>query len=117
MDIKLYDNSGEIDLTNSTHFISSGLGGLGFIRLYTAAPASPVSLKNTGNVAISINYGDPESQNNLVTVQPSDSIELVTYFSPCSLFILDSQGTISDNHRIQMGNDGRGYFGVMYWNK
>jgi hypothetical protein len=56
MDIKLYANNSEIDLTRNYEGWSTTLGGLGFMRLYNVNTDS-LEIENTGNVDIDLTYG------------------------------------------------------------
>ena len=109
MDIKLYENSTEIDLTKPQGSVFPGLGGLGFLRLYSIYDTSVISIKNIGNVSIELHYGgSSNSQSNMITLAQSDSVSLPlnSYFTH---FEFDSNGTITDNSRVQLGDDGKGY--------
>lgn len=113
MDIELYEGSNKIDIAHSTRSISSNLGGLGFLRAYSINDTSMISLKNTGNVDIDLYYGDimgAQENHILLTQSDSVSLNLPDFFTA---FILNSKGTITENSRIQLGNDGKGYFSII----
>ena len=112
MDIELYKDGELINLENPIGSVSSNLGGLGFLRYYNAYDTSAISIKNIGNVAIDVYYGDADNQDNFVTILQSDSVSInLTDF--INVIVLDSKGTITDNSRIQLGNDGNGYLSII----
>ena len=112
MDIELYEGPDKINIANPNGSSSSNLGGLGFLRFYSVYDTSTISIKNIGNVAIDIYYGDTDIQNNHIMISQSDSISInpVDFHT---VIVLDSKGTITDNSRIQLGNDGKGYFEII----
>ena len=109
MDIAMSSGGMELDLTKWDGAVSSNLGGLGFIRYYKVS-VGQIEINNTGNVSILIFYGDDDKtihSNNLV-LEPGGRvpIDINNYL----VFLkLDSDGTITDDQRIQLGNDGSGY--------
>jgi hypothetical protein len=104
MDIKLYANNYEIDLTRNYDGWSTTLGGLGFMRLYNVNSDS-LEIENTGNVDIDLTYG---SNNEILEPNEKKQIKNINQM----IFRLDGNGTIADNKRIQLGNDGIGYFRI-----
>ncbi|MCX6268809.1 MAG: hypothetical protein NTW16_15900 [Bacteroidetes bacterium] len=112
MDIELYEGSDKINLTTPKGSVSSNLGGLGFIRVYSIYDTSRISIKNIGNVTIDLFYGDPYIQNNHIAIFQSDSVS-IKLADFINMLVLDSKGTITDNSRIQLGNDGKGYFSIV----
>ena len=108
MDIKLYVNNSEIDITKNYEGISTTLGGLGFMRLYNVT--GNLEIENTGNVDIDLTYG-----NNNEMLEPNEKKQIETIRFDRMIFSLDGNGTITDNKRIQLGNDGIGYFTLMPW--
>jgi hypothetical protein len=104
MDIKLYANNSEIDLTRNYEGSSTTLGGLGFMRLYNVNTDS-LEIENTGNVDIDLTYG---SNNEILEPNEKKQIKNINKM----IFRLDGNGTIADNKRIQLGNDGIGYFRI-----
>jgi hypothetical protein len=106
MDIKLYVNNSEIDLTKNYGGSSTTLGGLGFMRLYHVSSGN-LEIENIGNVDIDLTYG---SDNEILMPNEKKQIEMSA--GKIMIFGLDGNGTIADNNRIQLGNDGIGYFTV-----
>ncbi len=104
MDIKLYANYKEIDLTKNYGGHSTTLGGLGFMRTYWVS-SGKLEIENTGNVAIDLTY---ESNNEML--EPNEKKQIEISGGSNMTFSLDGNGTIADNNRIQLGNDGIGYF-------
>jgi hypothetical protein len=104
MDIKLYVNNSEVDITRNYLWTSSTLGGIGFVRTYEIN-ANSLEIENTGNVDINLTYG---SNNEILEPNEKKQIELFHGI----VFSLDGNGTITDNKRIQLGNDGIGYFRI-----
>ena len=113
MDIELYEGSNKINMENRTKSIATPLGGLGFISYYSIYDTSMISIKNIGNVDIDLFYGDiTGTQDNHILLSQSDSVS----FKPSDIFtaiILDSEGTITKNSKIPMGDDGKGYFCII----
>ena len=104
MDIKLYVDNIEFDITSNYGGSSTTLGGLGFIRFYQVN-ASSLEIENSGNVDIDLTYG---SDNMLLKPNNKKQIDM----ADCLIFRLNGNGTITDNSRIQLGNDGIGYFEI-----
>ena len=117
MDISLFSNGQPIDLQNPPSTIMSGrnFGGLGNLRLYNV-DLSTLVIQNIGNVEISMNQIDMNNGtfNTLDTISilpdQSATITLNTHFTT---FSLSSNGTITNDSRIQLGNDGKGYFAIV----
>lgn len=109
MDIKLYVDNSEFDITKNYGGMSTTLGGLGFMRCYFIDSGN-IEIENTGNIDIDLTYGS-----NKVLLEPNakKQIDIITdEFTPPMIFRLDGNGTITDNNRIQLGNDGIGYFSI-----
>jgi hypothetical protein len=113
MDIKLYTNSSEIDLTSPQGLSVPGFGGLGSIKYYIVNSSSTVSIKNIGNVPIDVHFSNTfNGFNNLISIPISDSISLPTLSGNDIWFELDGDGTITDENRLQLGNNGKSYFKI-----
>jgi hypothetical protein len=116
MDIELFKDGDIIDIENPTGSVFAtalaNLGGLGSLRYYSAWDTSAISIKNTGNVGIDVYYGDESNQDNFVSIQESDSVS-IDMPNFITVIVLDSKGTITENNRIQLGNDGKGYLSVI----
>jgi hypothetical protein len=109
MDIKLYVQNNEIDLTSPSGGVSTTLGGLGFMRFYSIS-SDNIEFENTGNVPINLTYGQDDNQQSSIIEQ---DIKKQLTIKSMDCFILDGNGTITDNNRIQLGNDGKGYFTLL----
>lgn len=120
MDIRIYENEQEINLLNPTGSVSSNYGGLGFIRYYSVTSNS-IKIKNTGNVHITINvtamdeFGNDVNLNDISLPSDQSSDINLSYFF--TLLTLDSNGTITDDSRIQLGNNGKGYIVLLKSNE
>jgi len=122
MDISLFGDGKPIDLLNPSGTTSSGrnYGGLGSLRMYEVK-SSTLVMQNIGNVEISLiqiemaNNGTLKTLN-AISILPNQSanINLTEWFNVLSL---NSNGTISDDSRIQLGNDGKGYLSIMKKNE
>jgi len=114
MDIQLFDNLNEIDLTNPSGVVGPGLGGLGFLRRYTINTLDTISIRNIGNVPINLNYGSYNDLNNsmLIPVSSSVSVSITNLIGNLFYFELNSNGVITNNNRLQLGNDGNAYFAL-----
>lgn len=117
MDISIFKDDKEIDLTKPDASSSSNLGGLGFVRMYMVS-TNKISIQNKGNVDIYLtNY----SQDQFGTTTKSEVVPILTgqtipfiLTSEFSTIELESDGTIAPDDRIQLGNNGKGYFGFIY---
>lgn len=114
MDITLFENNSRINLESprGAGAMSSNPGGLGFVRYYSVYDTSSISVKNTGNVPIDLYYGDPDSQTEMITLNQSDS-SIINLSAFINVLVFDSKGTITDNSRIQLGDDGKGYIAII----
>jgi hypothetical protein len=113
MDIKLYAGNKEIDLTKNYDGSSTTLGGLGFMRHYNAGSGN-LEIENTGNVDIELTYGSDKDLNgsDIAMLKPNEKKQMEIIGYNFMTFQLDGNGTIADNKRIELGNDGKGYFRV-----
>ncbi|MFC2113479.1 hypothetical protein ACFLTA_09450 [Bacteroidota bacterium] len=112
MDIDISSEGIERDLTKWDGAVSSNLGGLGFVRYYKVSE-NQIEIKNTGNVSIKVYYGEDDKtiHSNSFILEPGKTKPIDINNS--LIFIkLDSDGTITDDDRIQLGNDGNGYLGI-----
>lgn len=112
MDVEIYENDSKIDLTSNNGSLGTNLGGLGFMRMYIIDQTSSFSVKNIGNTKIDLYYGNDDNQTQMVTLNQSDSTT-IDLTNDLNVIVLDSKGTITDNSRIQLGNDGKGYIAIM----
>jgi len=113
MDIKIYCNGNELDLTDTDGSTSSNLGGLGFIRYYHTN-SDQIEIENTGNTEIKIYYGYEDNLSNSLTLLPGESGNATLVFGETIYFMFDSDGTITDDQRLQLGNDGNAYLCIRY---
>lgn len=118
MDIELFDGDSIIDLTTPDGSGSSNLGGLGFIRYYNYSLVPKIN--NIGNISMTVSVyyedidkyflGSIEPDDTLIVdfpEQPNDTLGAERSFG---LIELDGDNTITDNDRLQLGNNGRAYF-------
>jgi hypothetical protein len=103
MDVKFYVNGSEIDLTKNYSVI---YGATGFVRYYKIE-SHDFEIENIGNVDIDLTYG---SAHTLLEQNAKKQV----FIAGLKYFRLDGHGAITDNSRIQLGNDGIGYFVVDY---
>jgi hypothetical protein len=107
LDVELRDGSQVVDLSAPSASISSTLGGLGFVDVYTAA--SP-SLVNTGNVDIEVStYAEigGTSVSGVSTLAVGGTLALASGSG-----VRLQANTVADDARFQIGNDGAVYFYV-----
>jgi len=110
MDIKMLKNGQEIDMKQSPGITTTRETESGLIWVRThPTNGEEVSLENTGNVDLDITFKILGGQTNTQKVTPGEKFNLGRIISP-TLIILDSQGTITDKSKIQIGTDGKGYF-------
>ncbi len=109
MDIKLYSDSLLINLENPDAYVSSFQG---WLRGYFVSRSSMISAVNTGNVSITIYQVVGLNQYNPITLEPNDSLYINTMPSVWEniKYAIDGDGTISDQSRIELVNNGKGYF-------
>lgn len=83
------------------------------MRLYNVNTDS-LEIENTGNVDIDLTYGSDNDLygSDIAILKPNEKkqMEIISY--NFMTFQLDGNGTIADNNRIQLGNDGKGYFRI-----
>ena len=122
MDIQLFEQSQEVDLLNPTAsgFFLFNYGGLGTIRYYHLT-SNTFTIKNTGNVDISIRINESDDLGNFVsprdtTLLQNQSVVIQPAMNHVVLS-LDSDGTVTDDARLQLGNDGKGYFAILIYNE
>lgn len=116
MDISIYSNGQEINLLNPTGVGTFGnFGSLGIIRYYRVTSNS-IEMENIGNVDININgttiddIGTETDLGDIALLQNHTvNINLSQHFT---VLFLDSDGTITNDSRIQLGNDGKGYLAI-----
>lgn len=117
MDISIEYDGSELDLTSPDGGTSTNLGGLGFMRFFDLS-AEQVEVYNEGNVPIDMTVGYRNDANWTeedfrLEVGSSCTVSLHASRSiSTNYFILDGNGTITDDERIQLGNDGKGYFAL-----
>jgi hypothetical protein len=112
MDLDMYEGTGKTNILKPTGYLSSNLGGLGFIRYYGVYEDSIISVKNTGNVDIDMAIGGSGDRFRHLTIPVTDSVT-VSLEEFTNIIVLDSKGTITNNDRIQLGNDGKGYLAII----
>jgi hypothetical protein len=123
MDIRLFEGEQEVDITDPTGSASfpENYGGLGSIR-YFHFTSGAMTVQNAGNVDIIVNVLElDESSAHIVKqtdlpLHPGESAG-VTLTQVHVVVSLDSQGTITDDSRVQLGNDGKGYFGILFYSE
>lgn len=120
LDVTLYSASNEIDYTEP---VSQCVGceyesGLPYINAYEFNPANFI-IKNTGNVDVIITLHPLGEFNEIsLTLTPNEQ-ETLTFSVPASgqglnyYVSLDGNGTTSDQSRIKMGTNGKGYL-ILY---
>jgi hypothetical protein len=115
MDISILDGQEELDLSDWDFAVSSNLGGLGFIRGYKVYH-DDIEFSNTGNVPLQVSFGDEWSvPSNNIILGPEET-KSITLDDDHVYVRLNSDGTIADGNRIQLGNDGNGYLCLQYVN-
>ena len=118
MDISLSVDGNPIDLLSPSGTAGSGrnYGGLGALRIYEVK-SSTLTIQNIGNVEISLTQIEMANNGTLKTLDAipilpdqSANINIIERFNVLSL---NSNGTITDDSRIQLGNDGKGYLSIV----
>lgn len=116
MDIKIFDGGNECNLLNPTSSVmfAQNYGGLGSIRSYKFNSQS-FKIKNIGNVTMTVHSynlgGVTQTIGEVFDLSPLQD-KTITLKSRSTVFELDGDGTITDNSRIILGDNGKGYFEV-----
>lgn len=107
MDLTMYHANKVFDITKPQGYTTHGAleSGLGFNRYYVVYRDS-MHFENTGNVPIRVTY-----ELNSIVIDPGVK-QLMMFPTGTYGFKLESNGTITDNSRIQLGKDGNGYFAM-----
>lgn len=120
VNIELYNKNGtEIDLDAPIGSMggSEHSGGLGGVRVYGTL-TQEFKVKNTGNVTIELegrHYIGALGFTTDYTIEPGESLLIDLYFPEqpdagyTTLFSVDGNGTVTDNERLSMGNNGKAY--------
>jgi len=115
MDISLLENNKEIRLDTNFGGVSTNLGGLGSMRNYWIKN-SKFTIKNTGDVPISLKYGTKNNGTfeNQISLEINAEKEFSIDNVMGSLFFeFDGSNTMTNDKRIQLGNNGKGYLNVL----
>jgi hypothetical protein len=125
MDIILSDAEKEIDLTKPSEIMSYSIPGLDGQLLNYTIKKEPATIKNTGNVDITVTISkvvhvgqESDGKSMSMVVQPgeSETIETDSVIQEKGGFVvlveLDGANTITDNSRIRQAANGKGYFGI-----
>jgi hypothetical protein len=114
MDIRLFENEQEINLLNPVGSVAGvyNSSGLDFIPYYHLDSDS-VQIQNIGNVEINLKIGEIDidgkyTESGIISIAENQSSQ-ITIKQQLTIFVLTSNGTITDASRIQLGNDGNGY--------
>lgn len=112
MDISIHSNGLEIDLLNPTgNAVFGNYGGLGTLRFYRAS-SDVIEMKNLGNVDINVHrtslYAGIKTDLGDTSLLQDQSVEIYLP-QQFTILTLDSDGTITEDSRIQLGNNGKGY--------
>lgn len=117
MDLAIIHDNKNIKMFPANGGMGTNLGGLGFMRSYNVN-SDDFKIKNTGNVAFTINYG---TENNgtftsTVVVKPSEesSFSLAGVPQTGFIFEIDGTNTVASDNRLQLGNNKKAYLNV--WN-
>jgi len=117
MDVSLFQDDKEIDLTKPFASTSSNLGGLGFIKMFRVSYAN-VTLQNKGNVDINSTSYTQDLSGAMVKGKPVMAFAgqplQMDIKKGFTIIELDSDGTITNDEKIQIGNNGKGYFGLIF---
>jgi hypothetical protein len=122
MDIRLFENEQEIDLLSptGTGMFGFNYGGLGTIRYYHLT-SSKFTIQNTGNVDVDIRIIESDNLGNYLSPRDTALLQSQSVVIQSSMIhvvlSLNSDGTVTDDARIQLGNDGKGYFAILIYNE
>jgi len=109
MDIELWSGTQAIDLTSPQGSISTNLGGLGFARSYPYTVANGVQLKNVGNIDIALTFYEDNHVIGQANASPTQTVQVTL---GDTTFVAVASGAVTDDKRLQLGNDGVGYFAL-----
>jgi hypothetical protein len=123
MAISLYQGKQEYDLTNPDGKVIGSPFDVDQVNYYNYTSLDPpIFMKNTGNVAINLSLASFNPKNPLIQqskLLPNDSVALnlstlILNASSGGEISLDSNGTIFDQKKLNLGKDGNAYFALFY---
>jgi len=124
MAVKVYQGSKEFNFAKPVRKVIGGPFDINAMNyFYYLSNEPPIVLKNTGNVSINITLANFDANSTIlqnVTLQLQDTVVLILSTQPTGYgaggyIRLNSNGTIFDQQKFSLGNDGNAYFGMVYW--
>ncbi|TAG59974.1 MAG: hypothetical protein EAZ27_00035 [Cytophagales bacterium] len=115
MDMKILEYGNEIRLDTNFGTVGSSLGGLGNLRNHWVKD-SKFKIVNSGNVPFTLKYGTENNGNfsNSIELAINGEVEISLPNVLNSLFFeFDGANTTTNDKRIQLGNNGKGYLNVL----
>jgi len=122
MAVSLYQGTQPYDMTKPTGKIIGGWFDVSQMFNFNYSTNIPIVIKNIGNVRIKLIMDNFDANHTVIqnaTLNPKDTLVLKlsaqnSAWAANGMIQLNSDGTIFDQKKLSLGNDGNGYFGVMY---
>lgn len=113
LNIQLFDDENEIDLPNPIGQVHCNLGQFRYYRV-----SNNLIIKNIGNVPFDLttyisSLGTFTKDGESLTILPNE-LNTIEMHNGFVIYEMDSDGTICDYERINLENNGKGYFGIEY---
>lgn len=124
MSITVYQGRFIYDLSIPDRHLSGGdpfsIEEMDIFQYFTINP--PVTIKNTGNVGIELTMASFDIDRSIIqtaVIPPNDTLNLLLTLGDADSTYggkirLDSEGTVFDFNKLNMGRDGAAYFSMMY---
>jgi hypothetical protein len=121
LSVSLVQGDKLFDLSKPDSYINNGPSGISSLSQYEYKNAPPVAVKNTGNTKINLSVINEDLQNTVLqqsVLLPDDSLILDLPVNTGNGFVraflkLDSNGTIADKTKLNIGNDGCSYIALI----
>jgi len=121
LSVSLIQGGIPFDFSKPDSYVNSGPSGISSLSQYEYENTPPVTLKNTGNTKINFSIINEDLQNTILQqseLLPDDSLILNLPINNGNGFVraflkLDSNGTIVDKTKLNIGNDGCAYLSLI----
>jgi hypothetical protein len=121
LSVTLGQGDKSFDLSNPDSYVMNGPSGISSLSQHEYKNAPPVIIRNTGNTKINLSVINEDLQNSIrqqSQLLPDDSLILDLPVNTGNGFVraflkLDSNGTIADKTKLNIGNDGCSYISLI----
>ncbi|EAY28429.1 hypothetical protein [Microscilla marina] len=117
MDVEFYVDGQKIDYVSKLTVVGYNAGGLGSLFRYITPTDGKFEIKNVGNVKLNLEYKGTNSNTTdtqELAIGQFFSITQTLHASPNYLVSINANGTVINPKHVPMGNDGKGYFSIIY---